>query len=652
MSRAAADRPLDLVTFGRAAVDLYGEQIGGRLEDMASFAKYLGGCPANIAVGAARLGLKVGILTRVGDDHMGRFVRETLAAEGVDVSQVKSDRERLTALVVLGIRDRETFPLIFYRENCADMALEAADINPAYVARASALVVTGTHLSAAKVDAASRTAIAAARAAGTRVVLDIDYRPVLWGLTGRGDGETRYVSSASVTAHLQSIVHHCDLIVGTEEEMRIAGGSPDTLAALRRLRELSKAVIVLKRGSEGATIFDGAIPDAFMNAIDCPGFPVEVFNVLGAGDGFMAGLLAGWLRGKDWREAGRIANACGALVVARHGCAPAMPSQIELEAFLARAGEIRVPRQDAELARLHRVTTGRRPRPEVLALAFDHRRQFEELAQRAGTPQQRIQKFKHLIGSAVRAVHAEQGSVGAIVDDRYSSDVLDALTGTGLWLARPVELPGSRPLAFETVEEPASSLRTWPAEHIAKCLVLYDAADPDALRLAQEATLLGLQRACHASGREWLLELIPPNGRSPELVVPPAMERLYAVGVCPDWWKLPPSTDPGTWQRVGEIIRDRDPYSRGVLLLGLDASDSDLAASFAAASEEPIVRGFAVGRTIFWPIAERWFSGRVTDADAETQLGESFRRVIAHWRKARPRGDRAHSEHPQRSRQR
>jgi 5-dehydro-2-deoxygluconokinase len=635
MSRAAADRPLDLVTLGRAAVDLYGEQIGGRLEDVASFAKYLGGCPANIAVGAARLGLKVGILTRVGDDHMGRFVRETLAAEGVDVSQVKTDWGRLTALVVLGIRDRQTFPLIFYRENCADMALEAADIDPAYVARASALVVTGTHFSAAKVDAASRAAIAAARAAGTKVALDIDYRPVLWGLTGKGDGETRYVSSTSVTAHLQSIVHHCDLIVGTEEEIRIAGGSPDTLAALRRLRELSKAVIVLKRGSEGATIFAGAIPDTFMNAIDCPGFPVEVFNVLGAGDGFMAGLLTGWLRGKGWREAGRIANACGALVVARHGCAPAMPSLIELEAFLARAAVIRVPRQDVELVRLHRVTTGRAPRPEVLALAFDHRRQFEELAQRAGTPPERIHRFKHLIGKAVRAVHGEQGSVGAIVDDRYSSEVLDALTGTGLWLARPVELPGSRPLAFEAVEEPALTLRTWPAEHAAKCLVFYDAADPDELLLDQEATLLELQRACHATGHEWLLELIPPNGRLPERVVPPSMERLYAVGICPDWWKLPPSTDPSTWRRIGGIIRDRDPYSRGVLLLGLDASDSDLAASFAAASQEPMVRGFAVGRSIFWPVAEQWFSGGVTDAEAETQLAESFRRVIAHWRKAR-----------------
>src|SRR5687767_13878840 len=111
-------RPFDFIAMGRAAVDLYGEQIGGRLEDMQSFAKYLGGCPANISVGAARLGLKPAMLTRVGDEHMGRFVRESLAAEGVDVSHVTTDPKRLTGLVILGIRDHDTFPLIFVRTDC------------------------------------------------------------------------------------------------------------------------------------------------------------------------------------------------------------------------------------------------------------------------------------------------------------------------------------------------------------------------------------------------------------------------------------------------------------------------------------------------------------------------------------------------------
>src|SRR5688572_18701692 len=176
-------KTLDLICVGRAAVDLYGEQIGGRLEDMRSFTRYLGGSPANTAVGAARLGLKSAMLSRVGDEQNGRFVRDSLAAEGVDISQLRTDPLRLTALVFLGIRDRDTFPLLFYRDRCADMALEEGDIDPAFIASARALLISGTHLSQPKPDAACRAAMAAARAAGTRVVLDIDYRPVLWGLT-------------------------------------------------------------------------------------------------------------------------------------------------------------------------------------------------------------------------------------------------------------------------------------------------------------------------------------------------------------------------------------------------------------------------------------------------------------------------------------
>jgi 5-dehydro-2-deoxygluconokinase len=637
---SARERTRDLVTLGRAAVDLYGEQVGGRLEDMASFAKYLGGCPANIAVGAARLGLSVGILTRVGDDHMGRFVRETLAAEGVDVSRVVTDRARLTALVVQGIRDRDTFPLIFYRENCADMALAATDIDADFISRSRALVVTGTHLSTPTVLGASRAAIAAARAAGTKVVLDIDYRPVLWGLTGRGEGEVRYVTSADVTAQLQAIVPDCDLIVGTEEEFHIAGGATDTLAALRCLRGLTRAVLVVKRGESGAMIFDGPIPDHSDQAIVCPGFPADVFNVLGAGDGFMAGLLSGWLRGKDWRECGRIANACGALVVSRHGCAPAMPTRVELDDFLTREDLPRAIHADERIQRLHRVTTRRGVHHEVLALAFDHRRQFEELCSRSGAPTSRIATFKQLIGQALQRLSTEDASIGAIVDERYGREVLDRLTGSGMWIARPVERPGSRPLAFEDAAGPGIALRAWPTEHVAKCLVTYDAADPEALRAQQEASLLELEQAAHATGREWMLELIPPQARADSAIIG-AVQRLYSVGLKPDWWKLPPSSNAKTWQQIGELIRANDPYARGVMLLGLDAPEQELRKAFAAAAAEPIVRGFAVGRTIFWPIALKWFAGTLDDAASVNEIADAYRRIVKCWRDARPSADAA-----------
>ena len=140
-------KTLDVITIGRSSVDLYGAQVGGRLEDMGSFQKYIGGSPTNMAAGTARLGLKSALITRVGDEHMGRFIREELAREGVDTRGVKTDPDRLTALVLLGIRDDKQFPLIFYRENCADMALCEDDIDAGFIAQSRAVVATGTHLS-------------------------------------------------------------------------------------------------------------------------------------------------------------------------------------------------------------------------------------------------------------------------------------------------------------------------------------------------------------------------------------------------------------------------------------------------------------------------------------------------------------------------
>ena len=153
--RQVDERALDLITLGRSSIDLYGEQVGGRLESMGSFAKYVGGSPTNTAIGTARLGLKAGLITRVGADHMGRFIREELIREGVDVTGVISDPERLTALVILGVRSSDSFPLIFYRENCADMALCEEDIDPDFVTSAGALLINGTHLSRPGVYAAS-----------------------------------------------------------------------------------------------------------------------------------------------------------------------------------------------------------------------------------------------------------------------------------------------------------------------------------------------------------------------------------------------------------------------------------------------------------------------------------------------------------------
>src|ERR687891_268937 len=432
-------KTLDVICVGRSSVDLYGQQVGGRLEDMASFAKYVGGCPTNISIGAARLGLKPGLITAVGDEHMGRFIKEQAAAEGVDIRGVKTDKERLTALVILGIRDRHMFPLIFVRENCADAALTEDDVDEAYIASARAVVVSGTHFSKPNLDAMSKKATRLARKHGGRVVFDIDYRPVLWGLTGHGLGEERFVENRDVSVHLQTIVPGCDVVVGTEEEIHIAGGSTDTLEACGRIRALAPdALIVVKRGPMGCTVFDGAIPDDIEKGIKGPGFPVEVFNVLGAGDAFMSGFLRGYLRDEPIETCCKYANACGAFAVSRHGCAPAIPSWIELAWFLEHGASTTALRKDARLEQIHWSTTRTRVWPQILAMAFDHRAQLEQMAEAAGITAEHIPYFKKLCLSAARRAGGGRPDFGILLDGRLGRDALDDATGDatgdGIWI--------------------------------------------------------------------------------------------------------------------------------------------------------------------------------------------------------------------------
>jgi 5-dehydro-2-deoxygluconokinase len=272
----------------------------------------------------------------------------------------------------------------------------------------------------------------------------------------------------------------------------------------------------------------------------------------------------------------------------------------------------------------------------VHALAFDHRQQFEALAVRTGAGPQRIAAFKRLIAESVRAAVPEDPAAGAIVDDRYGRDSLFGLTGQGLWLARPIEQPGITPLAFEGGDDPALTLRAWPAEHVVKCLVNYGVGDAPEMRALQEERLLRLQRACIATNHELLLEVLPPQGDGQGIDgLADAVQRLYATDLKPDWWKLPPMRESSQWRDVGSLIRSNDPQCRGVLVLGHDSSDDGLQESFAASASEPLVKGFAVGRFIFWSVAEQWFAGRLSDSQAIRRLLERYRHVLNLWRSTR-----------------
>ena len=363
-----------------------------------------------------------------------------------------------------------------------------------------------------------------------------------------------------------------------------------------------------------------------------------MLNVLGAGDAFSSGFLSGWVRGDNYVACARYANACGALVVSRHGCAPAMPTREELDYFLANAERIPRPDRDATLTRLHRVTAPRAPRREVFAFAFDHRNQFFELAQQVHAAEDRLPRLKRLFVDAVAETEAAlslQGRVGLLCDDRYGQDALNAATGRGWWIGRPVELSGSNPLEFDRGRSVGTQLIGWPQEHVVKCLVKYHPDDAAEHRVEQEAQIQSLYDAVQASGHELLLEIIPPLEKSREKdTVLRALKRLYNLGIYPEWWKLEPMSE-GEWRAVDALIAERDAHCRGVLILGLNASPPEFARHFCDAASSVHCRGFAVGRTIFLEPSRAWLAGEIDDERLKREVRERFETLIRVWCEAR-----------------
>lgn len=340
---ATESRAYDVLAMGRSSIDLYSNDIGAPFVEITSFAAYVGGCPTNISVGTKRLGLRSALLTAVGEDQVGNFILHFLDGEQVETRFVQKKPGRRSSAVVLGIEPPGRFPLTYYRDNCADIELTIDDVLSAPIAESKVLLITGMGLSKEPSRSATLFAAEMARLAGTTVVLDIDFRPDQWH-DPRAFGVT-----------MRSALHLVDIVIGTDDEINAAmlssreqvnlthsqvsdaRVSGDTDAAIQRLMSLGPRVLVQKRGAAGARVHL-ALDGGSLTQTDVPGFPVEVANILGAGDAFASGFLYGVVNGWDWYKAARLGNACGAMLVTRHGCANFMPTNAEVMAFIQEHG--------------------------------------------------------------------------------------------------------------------------------------------------------------------------------------------------------------------------------------------------------------------------------------------------------------------------
>jgi 5-dehydro-2-deoxygluconokinase len=444
-------------------------------------------------------------------------------------------------------------------------------------------------------------------------------------------GGEMFVESAEVTEVYVRVLPDCDLVVGTEEEIRIAGGSSDTRESLLGIREISGATIVLKVGAMGAIVFPGEIPEDLQDGVSVPGFPVEVFNSVGAGDAFMSGFLSRWLREEPLEECLRIGNACGAIVVSRHGCSPAMPTPEELEYFLNMPEKPRRLRDDEWLEHLHRATTRREPK-ELRVFAIDHRWQLEEVADELGVGRERLRDLKMLLARAFRQVAEGDPAAGILIDDVYGEEALEELTGSGVWISRAAEVAGSRPVQLVSGLNPGATIRTWPEEHVVKCNLYMHPDDDPEMKERQERNVFQLYDACIRNDRRLLLEVQAPSGSGygdDDMVE--LLGRFYEIGVRPDWWKLPPNKDPEVWKRRGDAVRERDPYCAGILVLGQALEEENLAEFFAATASEPRCNGFAIGRSIYGAEARRWLAGEISDEQLSSSVAERYSSMVSLW---------------------
>ena len=333
------NKKFDVITFGRSSIDLYSQNIGSAFNDIKGFDAFVGGSPLNIAVACARLGINASLLTAVGNDKVGEFIINFLKKEKVNTLCIPIKSNSRSSAVVLGIEPPDKFPLVYYRDNAADSQVNIDDVQNANIQDYKILLINGTALNIEPTRSATFYATELAEKNKVAVVLDLDFRADQWH-DYRAFGLT-----------VRSILPKVKIAIGTEEEI-LAATLKDTSQVAIKDQQISAPeikgnieksiaeliasgieILIVKRGSNGASIYkkDGTRGDV-------PGFPVEVLNVLGAGDAFAGGFLYGLLQGWDLYKACRMGNASGAQVVTQKGCANFMPTLEESLSFIKENG--------------------------------------------------------------------------------------------------------------------------------------------------------------------------------------------------------------------------------------------------------------------------------------------------------------------------
>lgn len=319
----AENRPFDVIALGRVGVDMYANDVNCPMEEIRSFSPYIGGSPANIAMGTAKLGLKTGFIGRIAPDGFGRFIISKFQKAGIDTAGLVYDNSGAnTQIAVSEILSPEKANIIFYRDNAADLHLEPKDIREDYIAQARILMISGTALAGSPSREAVFVAIEYAIRHNVRIMMDIDYRPFTWK------------SKEEMAVYYNLACEKCDILLGTREEFDVieaivSPGNQDDRRTADRLFAENAKVVVVKHGKEGSLGFaaDGGCYEGFI-------YPTEVINTFGAGDSYAASFISGLLDGCRVDECMKRGAAASSIVISRNDCSDAMPTREERDQYM------------------------------------------------------------------------------------------------------------------------------------------------------------------------------------------------------------------------------------------------------------------------------------------------------------------------------
>ncbi|OQP06156.1 5-dehydro-2-deoxygluconokinase [Geobacillus sp. 46C-IIa] len=315
-------KTLDFIAVGRLCIDLNANEIHRPMEETVTFTKYVGGSPANIAIGMARLGMKTGFIGRVADDQMGRFIVRYLKNNGIDTSHVITDKSgSVTGLAFTEIKSPTDCSILMYRDNVADLKLEPNDIHKDYIQQAKCLLISGTALAKSPSREAVFLALEYARRHGVVVFFDLDYRPYTWQ------------SKEETAIYYNLAAEKCDVIIGTREEFdmmeQFAGHSRDDEKTAQKWFDYNAKIVVIKHGKDGSIAYTKT-GETFIGTI----FPANIVKTFGAGDSYAAGFIYGLMNGWPIPKAMEYGAAAASIVISSHSCSDAMPTLDQIEQFI------------------------------------------------------------------------------------------------------------------------------------------------------------------------------------------------------------------------------------------------------------------------------------------------------------------------------